>query len=257
MVDIMNLSIIIPAWNEEKVIGDTLSKYVNYFEGQYNYEIVVVMDGCTDSTLQIVKDYSRKNNKIKYLYFTKKLGKGGGIIEGFKVAEGDLISFTDADGATSPEELDRLIESIGDWDGSIGSRWMDGSIILKDESFGRRIASRGFNLLVKLLFDLNYNDTQCGAKVFRKHAIEDIAGEIGLTNFAFDVDLLYELTRKGYRLKEIPINWKHNDDSSVNLVRVVPIMFISLIGLRMKTTPLWPFIPKWWISKIYDQIKND
>lgn len=253
----MNLSIIIPAWNEEKVIADTLTKYVNYFEGKYDFEIVVVMDGCTDGTLQTVKDYSRKNHKIRYLNFARKLGKGGGIIQGFKVAKGNLISFTDADGATSPEELDKLIESIGDWDGSIGSRWMDDSIILKDESFGRRVASRGFNLLVKLLFDLTYNDTQCGAKVFKKDAIEDIAGEIGLTNFAFDVDLLYELNRKGYRLKEVPINWKHHDDSSVNLVRVVPIMFISLIGLRMKTTPLWSYIPKWWISKIYNQIKND
>jgi len=256
-LDVTDLSIIVPAWNEEEIIGETLSEYVEYFTGRYEFEIVVVIDGCTDGTLGVVKELSGKHPEIRHLHFSKKLGKGGGVIKGFKAARGKYIAFTDADGATPPGELNKLIESVGDRDGAIGSRWMKGAVILKDESFGRKVASRGFNLLVKLLFGLPFRDTQCGAKVFKDHAVRDVIGDIGLTNFTFDVDLLYKMNRKGYKLKEVPINWRHDENSSLNLVRVVPTMFISLVGLRLKTTPLWPYIPKWLIKAVYDEIKND
>ena len=164
-----DLSIIIPAWNEERIIARTLTRYVEFFSDKYDFEVIVVMDGCTDGTLDIVGDFSGKNPVVRSLHFPKRLGKGGGVMQGFKAAKGDLIAFTDADGATSHEEMARLIESVGELDGVIGSRWLDGAVILKGESLGRRIASRGFNLLIRSMFFMPYSDTQCGAKVFKKH----------------------------------------------------------------------------------------
>jgi glycosyltransferase involved in cell wall biosynthesis len=214
------------------------------------------MDGCTDKTFEIVKEYSKKNSEISYITFSKKLGKGGGIIKGFKAAKGKNISFTDADGSTSPEELHKLIESMGDSDAVIGSRWLDNSVILQKESVTRRIASRGFNKLVRLLFNLPFKDTQCGAKTFKKYVITDVLDNLKLTNFAFDIDLLYQIKRKGYKTIEIPITWEHDNFKELKISKAIPSMFLSIIGLRMKYTPYWVIIPNWVVKPIFNKIKT-
>ena len=250
------LSIIIPTWNEERIIEKTLSAYVEYFSGKYDFEVIVVMDGCTDRTPEIVERFCENHPNVRYFSFSKKLGKGGAIIQGFKAAKAEFVAFTDADGSTSPEELYRMVESIGDWDGILGSRWSDESVILKKESYGRILASRGFNLLVRLFFDLPFRDTQCGAKVFKNYVIRDVVDGLGITNFAFDVDLLYRISTKGYKVKEIPIKWTHDNNSNLRLGKVIPTMFISVVGLRIKVSPLWPFVPKWFVRLLYDKMKS-
>ena len=257
MLILTDLSIIIPAWNEERVIARTLTRYVEFFSGKYDFEVIVVMDGCTDGTQGIVRKFSRKNPVVISLHFPNRLGKGGGVMRGFKAAKGDLIAFTDADGATSPEEMARLIESVGELDGVIGSRWLDGAVILKGESLGRRIASRGFNLLIRSMFFMPYSDTQCGAKVFKKDVIDNVIDEVCINNFAFDVDLLFKIMGKGYSIKEIPIEWSHDENTSLNMTKIMPKMFISLLGLRMKATPFWRLVPKWFEVKVYRMMKND
>ncbi|RLF57737.1 MAG: glycosyltransferase family 2 protein [Thermoplasmata archaeon] len=252
-----DISIIIPAWNEEKRIKKTLEKYLEYFsERNYDFELIVVTDGCTDKTTMIVDEMSEKYSEIKHLSYPNRLGKGGGIIEGFKEAEGELISFTDADGATEPEEIDKLISFAQNHDGAIGSRWIEGAVRLRDEPFSRRIASRGFNLLVRALFRLPYKDTQCGAKVFKRKVIDDIVNELGLTDFAFDVELLYRIRKKGYRIKEVPIKWKHDMESKLSLGKTAITMFISVLGLRLKSSPIWPYIPKRVVKNLYDMIRR-
>jgi glycosyltransferase involved in cell wall biosynthesis len=250
------LSIIIPAWNEQKTIKKTLNNYVDYFSQKFNFEILVVMDGCTDKTYEIVKNYSKKHPQIKAITYPTKLGKGGGIIEGFKKTQGEIISFTDADGSTSPEQLHKLIQYTKNADAVIGSRWLNNSEILKNESLPRRIASRSFNILIKALFNLKFKDTQCGAKAFKEYVIKNVLNDLILTNFAFDVDLLYHIKRKGYTILEVPIQWKHDNFTELRMAKVVPSMLLSIIGLRLKYTPYWEFVPKWVLKPIFNKLKT-
>jgi len=222
------ISIIIPAYNEEKRIETTLLNYSNHFQDQ---EIIVVCDG-TDKTQNIVGKLSEKYPNIKLLRFEKKLGKGGGIIEGFKEANGDKIGFVDADESVTPDDVKRMFDYLPDVDGVIASRRLKDSRILIKQPTKRRIASRVFNIIVRLIFGLNLKDTQCGAKVFRKEAIKDVLSELKTKGFEFDVELLWRLKKKGYKVVEFPITWRHSEGSSFSLSNA-PKMFFSLLKVRI------------------------
>ena len=228
------LSIIIPAYNEEKRISRTLEYYISFFSRNIkDFEIIVVLNGCKDHTLAIVKKFINKNKNVKYLDFKEAIGKGAAIVEGFKKARGDLVGFIDADMATLPNAFYDLINNINNYDGIIASRWMKDSIINAKQPLLKRIGSRGFNFLVRLLFNLNFRDTQCGAKLFKKYAIKDILNDLKLTSWAFDINLLYSLKRKKYKIKETPTEWNAVKASHFNLFRAIPEMFLGLIRLRL------------------------
>ena len=150
----MKLSIIMPAYNEGKRIGNTLNSYLRY-KWKYPIEIIVVLNGCTDNTLDVVKKF----HKIKYRVL-KQPSKGNALITGFKLAKGDLIGYVDADNATKPYVLDKLVNSIGNYDGVIGSRYVKGAVLIKKQPLIRRILGRGFNVLVRLVLGLRFKDTQ-------------------------------------------------------------------------------------------------
>ena len=232
----MNLSIVIPAHNEERRIGRTLEAYGEFYKEKFKdkVEILVILNGCSDNTLGVVSNFSKKYKIIKYYNYPEKIGKGGAIIEGFKKAKGDLIGFVDADMATSPESFYDLVEKIGDYDGIIASRWVKGAIITKKQQASRLIASRVFNFLVGMLFDMNYRDTQCGAKLFKKQAIESIKDELGIAKYTLDVDILYRLKLKGYRVVEIPTVWHDQEQSKLVLKNTVFNMFFSIIRIRLQ-----------------------
>ncbi len=244
----MKLSIIIPAYNEEKRIGKTLEDYASFFYPLYkkNVEIMVVLNGCKDNTLNVVKEYEKKYFIIKHLDF-KQAGKGFAIIEGFKKAKGELIGFSDADGSTTAKEFFKLVKKINGFDGIIASRWMKNSIVEPKQPFLRIIASRSFNLLIKILFLMPFKDSQCGAKLFKKDAIKKIIPQIGLTEWAFDIDLLYKMKKNNYKIKEIPIKWKDEVGSKLNLPKTSLRMFFSVLYLRTINSPcrifLKPFKP--------------
>ena len=228
-------SIIIPAYNEEKRIRNTLIKYADFFRNtKKSFEILVVLNGCKDRTIDVVKDVGKKYNEIKYANYDEAIGKGGALLEGFKLANGDLITYTDADGATLPETLYELSEKISDYDGIIGSRWIKGARILKKQPIARRIASRGFNLLTRLILGLNYKDTQCAAKVFKKKTINKIKDKVERTNFAIDAVILYHMKKEGFRIKEEPITWEDKEFSTLRIRKVIPNMLMALIKTRFK-----------------------
>ena len=245
----VKLSIIIPAYNEEKRIGRTLQYYLSFFSRNVkDFEIIVILNGCRDHTLAIVKKFINKNREIKYLEFKEAIGKGAAIVEGFKKAKGDLIGFIDADMATPPDAFYDLIKKIDDNDGIIASRWMKSSKINIKQPLLKRIGSRGFNFFVRLLFNLNFKDTQCGAKLFKKHVIKDILNDLKLTRWAFDVNLLYSAKRKKYIIREIPTEWNAVKASHFNLFRAIPEMFLGLIRLRLIYSKFS------FIVKIYDRL---
>ena len=252
----MKLSIVIPAHNEEKRVGRTLEEYGKFFNEKLknkeldNYEILVVLNACKDNTLAVVKKFQKKNKKIKYLDF-KQAGKGFAIIEGYKdilQRDMDLIGFVDADMATPPESFYMLVRNIKGYDGTIASRWLKGSVIKTKQTILRRITSRGFNFLVRAFFLLPYKDTQCGAKLFKRNVVKTVAADLGITKWAFDVDLLYRIKRKGFKIKEIPTIWEDKKESKLNLTKVPFQMFSSIIRLRLLYSPFK------FIVRLYDKM---
>ena len=222
-------SLIIPAYNEENRI-QSLFDEIDVFDG----ELIVVCDG-TDRTADCVSRIAaeRKDLVIRCLVFDHRLGKGGGVIEGLKAARAPLAGYFDADGSTSIGEMLKLFSYLSGSDAVIGSRWVPGSTLRVRQGILRRMESRAFNLLIRLLFNLNYNDTQCGAKVFRKAAIDTVLPQMKSRGFEFDVELLWRLERAGYSIHEVPIVWQNKGDSRVqnrDILRMLKGLFSIRFG---------------------------
>jgi glycosyltransferase involved in cell wall biosynthesis len=228
------ISIIIPAYNEEGRILTTLKGYNDYFSSTNNeFEIVVIANGCQDNTLKLVKEFSKSHPKIKYKEILRR-GKGRAIIEGFKIANGDIIAFTDADGAIKPWDLHDIINHIGEYDVAIGSKYLKNSHAKVHYPLMRRVASRVWNLLVRIFLGLDFKDTQAGAKAFKREVVKDIADKIRTLGYAFDVALLWEAKKRGYSIKEVPLKWAHLDGSKFALFKEAPKMLVDLVKIRMK-----------------------
>jgi glycosyltransferase involved in cell wall biosynthesis len=237
------LTIIIPAFNEEARIEETLRGYAEHFGDRYqDIEILVITDGCKDATPKIVDELSQEYPCIRRIHPPHRLGKGGAVVEGIKAASGDVIGFLDADGSIPPKDALYLFEKLNGCDGVIASRWVDGANILRNEPPTRIIASRCFNLLVRVLFSLPFADTQCGGKFFRHSALKKIIAELGVTDWAFDVELLYLLLRNQNIINEVPISWLHKDGSKLNLWRTSSKMLMSILFLRFKVSFLYRFL---------------
>jgi len=255
----MKISIIIPAYNEEKRIKETLETYLNYMNAiKYDFEIIVVINNTQDKTPEICAKIQKKNKELKILNF-KQGGKGFAIIEGFKDAltrKNDLIGFVDADMATPPEAFQDLIKKIDNYQGIIASRWLKGARVQKQTSF-RRFISRGFNLIVRTFFLFNYRDTQCGAKLFKREVIENIIAELNLTQWAFDINLLYSCKRHKFRIKEIPTTWADKTDSKIDLTKTPVQMFLGVVRLRLIYSPFERILkPIKFVLKMGDKIIN-
>lgn len=254
------LSIIVPAWNEEKRIRHTLSKLLKFFrEDRIMVELIIVTDGCTDDTPRIVRNFKKKYGQIIHLNPSERLGKGGAIIKGFEIASGKIIGFIDADGSTSLRSIKKMIKILQSDErlaGVIASRWINGSKIYKHEPFTRKIASRVFNFVVRILFHFHFRDTQCGAKFFKKNVVKEVLPELGLTDWAFDVELLYRIHKKRFKIKEIPVEWKYKSGSKLNLPKTSLKMFLSVIGLRVKTSKLRSITKIPLIRWIYESVNN-
>lgn len=230
----MKLSIIIPAHNEENRIARTLEDYGKRYKK--NSEIIVVLNGCKDDTLKIVKKFKKKYSQIRYIDFQQS-GKGFALIEGFKAAKGDLIGFVDADGSTNSKAFEDLIKKLGKYGGIIASRYLKGAIVSPKQPISRIIASRVFNFLIRILFGLKFRDTQCGAKLFKKEVIKEVLPKLGITEWAFDIDLLYQMKKANFKIKEIPTEWRDIEGSKINVRKTSTRMLLSIIKLRIIYSP--------------------
>jgi len=228
-------SIIIPAYNEEKRIGNTLREYGEYLKkNKISSEILVILNGCKDNTLKIVKKKAKTYKQIKYKNIKEPIGKGGALIEGFKLAKGKYISYVDADNSTKVYQLEELFNELNGYDGVIGSRWLEDSVIMIKQSLSRQVASRGFNFLVRKILKLPFKDTQAAAKVFKKTAIKKILPTLKLANWGIDVSILYSLSQKKYKIKEVPICWQDDPNSTLKMQNAIPNMFWTVMKLRFK-----------------------
>ncbi len=240
----MKLSLIIPAYNEEQRLRPALAEYLGFFLPRYVNEIefLIVVNGSTDHTEQVARDIANDDPRIRVIVEPKRVGKGGAVRLGFEAARGDLIGFVDADGSTPPAAFQDLVDKIGDAGAIIASRWHRDSKITP-QPLSRRIASRLFNWWVRLLFHLPITDTQCGAKVFTAPAVRAALPHLGTTQWAFDVDLLFQLRRAGYQIKEIATVWHDKAGSRLHVMTASLEMFAALIRLRLLYSPFKWVVP--------------
>lgn len=241
----MKLSIVIPAHNEEHRLPPMLEAYSKYFAEKYGNEaeLIVVPNFCSDRTAEVARGIGLRYPQVRVVEEAKRIGKGGAVLLGAQSAEGDLVGFVDADGATSPQAFDDLVQKIS-LDGCIiASRWMKGADVSPKQPLSRRVASRCFNLMVRALFGLKLTDTQCGAKLFRREVIQPVLRNLGVTNWAFDVDMLFQTKRLGASIREVPTVWCDVSGSKVEIGRSSVNMFVAMVRLRMFYSPLRFMIP--------------
>ena len=244
------LAIVIPAHNEEKRIAKTLDAYISYFSKTYehaNVNIIVVLNACTDRTKNIVSKYKQKN--FEFIEFAKG-GKGFAVIEGFKYAlelDYNYIGFVDADMATTPQEFDRLFSKIENYDGVIANRYLKGAKLMPRNTLPRIMASRLYNFFIRSVLIIPFTDTQCGAKIFKTKPLSKVINNVGMTSWAFDIELLFLLKKAGFRIREFPTVWSNRDYAKINFWKSGPWMAFAVIRLRILNSPFRSMI------RIYDK----
>jgi glycosyltransferase involved in cell wall biosynthesis len=241
-----SLLLLIPAYNEEGRIGPVLRSYAEFFRDNYQgkFQLVVVLNGCHDDTLGVVNSVAVDFPSISAIEFPDPIGKGGALIEGLKMAPlADLIGYVDADGATAPPAFLDLVKRSNEADCVIGSRWVPGAVLHQMQTGQRRFASRVFHAIVQLLFAMDIRDTQCGAKVMRRAAVEKVHSSLCIADMAFDINLLYMLHREGFTILEVPTEWTDKEGSKVALGRTSFTMLLSVLRLRAIYSPFNIFRP--------------
>jgi dolichyl-phosphate beta-glucosyltransferase len=227
------LSIIIPAYNEEKRLPGTLEKVVSFFKGQdYSVEVLVVENGSTDRTFEVARDFSNTYPQIQVIQSTPR-GKGLAVQRGMLAAQGEFRFMCDADLSMPISEIARFLPPAApSYDIAIASREAPGAVRYEEPSF-RHFIGRGYNLLIRWMALPGLNDTQCGFKCFRGEVAEDIFHRQTLTGWSFDVEILFIGRRRGYHIIEVPIPWYYNAESKIRVFRDSIHMGKDLLTMRL------------------------
>jgi dolichyl-phosphate beta-glucosyltransferase len=226
------LSIIIPAYNEENRLPNTLEQAFNFLEKQtYTSEVIVVENGSTDKTFDLAQNFVQQHKNLRVIH-NEERGKGGAVLRGVREALGEYVFICDADLSMPVAEISKFLPpALKDFDIAIGSREAPGAVRY-NEPYYRHLTGRVFNMLIRLMVLPDLQDTQCGFKCLRAEVARDIFPLQTLTGWAFDVELLYIAHLHGYRILEIPIDWYFNADSKVRVLRDSWRMFIDLLVIR-------------------------
>src|SRR5262245_15448406 len=221
-----------PAHNEEDRIDRTLRAYRAACPDE-GVRLLVALDSCSDHTPDIVRSHERVDDRVRSFEYPK-LGKGGVIAETFKRSDAELVGFVDADGATPPREMLRLAAAARHTDGAIASRRHPASLLPARRPLAREITSAGFASSVRMLMRLPYRDTQCGAKVLRRHVVRDVLPRLASHDLLFDVDLLASARDAGWRVVEVPTVWIDQEGSRVSTISDTRRMASSLLRLWLR-----------------------
>jgi dolichyl-phosphate beta-glucosyltransferase len=244
------LSIVVPAFNEQGRLEPSIRSYLEYCrERELATELIVVDDGSLDGTSGLVEELSADYPELRLIRLAENRGKGYAVRSGVVNARGALVLFADADGATPISELVRLEDAIrAGADVAIGSRAMAGTGVEVKAKLYRRLIGRAFHLLVESLTVRTIRDTQCGFKLFRGPVAHDLFSRMRMTGFSFDVELLMMAQRRGYRVAEVPVNWVHQPGSKVNLavdsLRMARDLFV-IRGRYMRGEYSSPHLAPW------------
>ena len=227
----MEISVVIPAYNEEKRIGTSLKKVIGYLSSNFDkYEIIIVDDGSTDNINKIIAKHKGKN--IKVLRNKKNRGKGYSVKRGILNAKYSLVLFSDSDLATPIEELGKFLGYIKHYDIVIASRNLKESRIKVKQPVYRQLMGGFFPLLVNLIALRGFKDTQCGFKLFKTDIAKRIVQLQTFERFSFDVEILFIAKKLGCKIKEAPVAWIDQKGSKVNPIKDSIKMLIDLFKIR-------------------------
>ncbi len=219
---IRSISIVIPAYNEQSRLPDTVRRIEQYLDsaGWEFHEIVIVDDGSTDNTVAVAEEFARANPNIRVLRNPVNRGKGYSVRRGMLDARAEWRLLTDADLSAPIEELDKLYKAVMERGAAIaiGSRALDRSLIGVHQPGFRETAGRMFNAVMRLATGLKIADTQCGFKLFRADITQDVFSRQRLERFGFDVEVLYIAHRRGLEILEVPVRWNHMEGSKVGML---------------------------------------
>jgi dolichyl-phosphate beta-glucosyltransferase len=230
----VDVSVVIPAYNEGEHIFRTLRGVDDYLAGKWpRYEIIVVDDGSRDKTVAEV-ERAAERGKVRLLKNQRNRGKGYSVRRGMLASRGRYVLFSDADLSTPIAELDRLLrEARRGHDVVIGSRALRNSHIDVHQPFYRELMGKVFNLILRSLGLSRFRDTQCGFKLFSRKAVQAIFPLIRIQRFAFDVEILLIAERLGFKVKQVPGHWRESLPSKVSLFRDSTRMFLDVIRVRL------------------------
>jgi glycosyltransferase involved in cell wall biosynthesis len=231
------LSVVIPAFNEAKRIGETLRATIDYLcANSPQSELIVVNDGSTDGTSEVVRNVFANETALPVLLLDHSVNRGKGAVvrEGLLSANKPIAVFSDADLSTPMTELPKIVEPVaaGDADLVFGSRALDRTLIGNRQPWRREQGGRVYNLLVRIATGLPFWDTQCGFKAFRMAVCRQIIAAGKVNGFGFDVELLLLAQRAGLRLREVPVRWNHCGGSKVHFVQDSVRMLREVLTLR-------------------------
>jgi len=222
----LDLSIVVPAYNEQWRIPTTLINLLDYLDqSELHYEIIVVDDGSLDNTTEVVKKFEKIRSQIRHIRIPSNYGKGNAVKTGVLNSYGKRILFTDADGATPIEELERLSVAMDQGaDVVIGSRAISSKETKVVTNFFRKYLGRVFNTIINLFLIKDVADTQCGFKLFTASSAKFLFESQRAKGFSFDFEILFIARKTGLKVSEVPVNWQNVPGSKVN---------VMLDGLRM------------------------
>ena len=230
------LSIVIPAYNEEARLPDTLAQVLAYLDSSRlgDAEVIVVDDGSRDATPALVEEWSRKDARVRLVKNPGNRGKGYSVKHGMLEARNEWVLFSDADLSAPIEEFDKLWVAVEREKAvvAIGSRALNRGLIGVRQSLFRETAGRFFNLVVRLVCGLPFWDTQCGFKLFRRDAAREVFTRLQLERFGFDVEALFIARLKRHKTIEVPVRWNHAEGTKVSMFRDSVDMFLDLLRVR-------------------------
>jgi dolichyl-phosphate beta-glucosyltransferase len=232
-LDSATYSIILPAYNESARIAGTLDRILAHaVERGWNVEVIVVSDGSSDDTAAIVRDYASRHAVLRLLENPGNRGKGYSVRNGMLRATGDILLFSDADLSSPIEEADKLFASIKNGaDIAIGSRWMDRRLQVRRQPLYRRLFGRIFNLALRLILGLQFEDTQCGFKAFTRRSAQAIFPQQKIERWGFDPELLYLARKFGFVVREVAVAWSHREGTRIHPLRDGVRMFGELLRI--------------------------
>ncbi len=227
-------SIIVPAFNEGERITATLDKVLTYIGDQgWNAEVIVVDDGSSDHTRGIVLRYAEEHRPVRLLENPGNRGKGYSVRHGMLAASGDFLLFTDADLSSPIYEAAKLFAAVEEGaEVAIGSRWLRSELQSERQPWYRQLFGRIFNLYLRVVLGLSFKDTQCGLKAFTARAAQVLFSRQKIERWGFDPELLFLACKFGLPVREIAVEWAHDERSKINYARDGLKMGVEALKIR-------------------------
>jgi dolichyl-phosphate beta-glucosyltransferase len=233
---VIQLSVVIPAFDEEGRIERTLQGAMDYLARRHpSFELLVVDDGSRDRTRELARRFEIEDTRVRVVSLPENLGKGAAVRHGVMASRGDRVLVMDADLATPMDELEKLSAALDRGaDVAIGSRGMPGSELRRSQGKIRETMGKTFNAIVQRVVLSGIRDTQCGFKLWRGDVARSVFGEASVDRYAFDVETLLVALDRGLRVDEVAVAWAHDPDSKVSPVGDAAQMLVDVVRLRLK-----------------------